>query len=291
MTKKEAWLALEDGRTFRGFSFGAEGEAYGEVVFNTSLMGYQEILTDPSYKGQLVCMTYPLIGNYGVNLEDVESRRPFVEGFVVKEASRIRSNWRSTEDLGSYLARNGVVGIEGIDTRAAKKEAFEAAHGRRPAVCLPGLTRNGRDFHDLALTLAGNPEDSRDVYTLDYRGRGLSQSDPDWRNYAVPVETQDVLDFMTMRGLSNAAIIGTSRGGIIAMVMAAAQPSSVGAVILNDIGPVIEPAGLGRIAAYVGRAADKVARNEKEGQTFRANMVKVAALALAAIEAHDSGYC
>ena len=116
---------MEDGKIYRGFSFGAEGEAYGEVVFNTSMMGYQEILTDPSYKGQMVCMTYPLIGNYGVNPEDVESRQPFVEGFIVKEASRIHSNWRATEDLGTYLHKNKVVSIEGIDTRALTKHLRE----------------------------------------------------------------------------------------------------------------------------------------------------------------------
>ena len=115
---KKAILVLEDGRTFRGESFGAEGECFGEMVFNTSMSGYQEILTDPSYAGQLVCMTYPLIGNYGVNEEDTESRRPWVEGFVVREASRIASNWRSTETLDSYLKRHKIVGIEHIDTRA-----------------------------------------------------------------------------------------------------------------------------------------------------------------------------
>ncbi len=125
MRRKEAVLALEDGLTFRGYSFGAEGEAYGEVVFNTSMTGYQEILTDPSYKGQMVCMTYPLIGNYGVNQEDVESTRPFVEGFIVKELSRIYSNWRASEELGSYLKRNRVVGIEGIDTRKLTKHLRE----------------------------------------------------------------------------------------------------------------------------------------------------------------------
>jgi len=114
----KAILVLEDGRTFNGASFGAEGETFGEIVFNTSMSGYQEILTDPSYAGQIVCMTYPLIGNYGVNTEDVESRRPWVEGFVVREASRIASNWRSTETLDSYLKRNNIVGIEHIDTRA-----------------------------------------------------------------------------------------------------------------------------------------------------------------------------
>ncbi len=111
-------LVLEDGRTFHGASFGAGGETFGEMVFNTSMAGYQEILTDPSYAGQIVCMTYPLIGNYGVNEDDVESRRPWVEGFVVREASRIRSNWRSTKSLDEYLKENRIVGIEHIDTRA-----------------------------------------------------------------------------------------------------------------------------------------------------------------------------
>jgi carbamoyl-phosphate synthase small subunit len=114
----KAILVLEDGRTFNGASFGAEGETFGEIVFNTSMSGYQEILTDPSYAGQIVCMTYPLIGNYGVNAEDIESRRPWAEGFVVREASSIASNWRSTETLDAYLNRNNIVGIEHIDTRA-----------------------------------------------------------------------------------------------------------------------------------------------------------------------------
>lgn len=114
----EAILALEDGTIFKGRSFGAAGESSGEVVFNTSMAGYQEILTDPSYKGQIVAMTYPLIGNYGVNKEDVESRRPFVEGFVVKEYCKAASNWRKEQSLGDYLKRNKILGIEGIDTRA-----------------------------------------------------------------------------------------------------------------------------------------------------------------------------
>jgi len=114
----KAILVLEDGRTFTGASFGAEGETFGEMVFNTSMTGYQEILTDPSYAGQIVCMTYPLIGNYGVNEADVESRRPWLEGFVVREASRVRSNWRSTMSLDDYLKQNDIVGIEHIDTRA-----------------------------------------------------------------------------------------------------------------------------------------------------------------------------
>ncbi len=115
---KDAILVLEDGRTFAGASFGADGETFGEIVFNTSMSGYQEILTDPSYAGQIVCMTYPLIGNYGINNEDSESRRPWVEGFVVRESSRIVSNWRSQLSLQDYLKNSGILGIEGIDTRA-----------------------------------------------------------------------------------------------------------------------------------------------------------------------------
>jgi carbamoyl-phosphate synthase small subunit len=115
---KPAILALADGAVFRGSSFGAEGETNGEVVFNTSMTGYQEILTDPSYRGQLVCMTYTEIGNVGVNSADVESRRPFVDGFIVKEYWAEPSNWRAEESLGDYLRRHAIVGISGIDTRA-----------------------------------------------------------------------------------------------------------------------------------------------------------------------------
>jgi len=111
-------LALEDGRVFRGRSWAADGEACGEMVFNTSMTGYQEVLTDPSYAGQIVCMTYPLIGNYGVNSEDEESSRPWVEGFVVREAARMASSWRAQETLDSYLKRWHIPAIEGIDTRA-----------------------------------------------------------------------------------------------------------------------------------------------------------------------------
>lgn len=117
----KAWLALEDGLVFEGESFGATGTRVGEVVFNTSMTGYQEILTDPSYAGQIVTMTYPLIGNYGVTPEDAESRRSFVEGFVVRELSRVRSNWRSQASLAEFLADQGVIGIEGIDTRMLTK--------------------------------------------------------------------------------------------------------------------------------------------------------------------------
>jgi len=115
---RRALLALADGTVFEGEAFGANGEAVGEIVFNTSMMGYQEILTDPSYHGQLVAMTYPEIGNVGVNAEDVESRRPFVRGFIVKEYWDPPSSWRAQESLGDYMRRHGIGGISGIDTRA-----------------------------------------------------------------------------------------------------------------------------------------------------------------------------
>src|SRR6516162_1613134 len=114
----EALLALADGRVFRGRAFGALGEVTGEVVFNTAMTGYQEVLTDPSYSGQLVCMTYPQIGNVGINREDEESARIYVEGFIVKEYVPRPSNWRAEISLGEYLERAGVPGIELIDTRA-----------------------------------------------------------------------------------------------------------------------------------------------------------------------------
>ena len=118
MSKKNhtAILALADGTVFEGKAF-APGEAVGEVVFNTSMTGYQEILTDPSYHGQLVCMTYPEIGNVGVNPEDVESGKPFVQGFIVKEYWDTPSNWRARKSLGAYLSEHGIPGIHGIDTR------------------------------------------------------------------------------------------------------------------------------------------------------------------------------
>jgi carbamoyl-phosphate synthase small subunit len=118
----KAILALEDGSVFHGEGFGARASACGEVCFNTSMTGYQEILTDPSYKGQIVTMTYPLIGNYGVNRIDVESWRPHVGGFVIRELSPVVSNWRADWSLADYLDQNGIPGIQGVDTRALTKK-------------------------------------------------------------------------------------------------------------------------------------------------------------------------
>lgn len=147
-----AILVLEDGRTFNGASFGATGETFGEMVFNTSMTGYQEILTDPSYAGQIVCMTYPLIGNYGTNEVDVESRRPWAEGFVVREASRIASNWRSTESLDDYLKRNEIVGVEHIDTRALVR------HIRDKGAMRAGISSVDLDAESLLKKVLASPE-------------------------------------------------------------------------------------------------------------------------------------
>jgi carbamoyl-phosphate synthase small subunit len=121
-----ALLALEDGTVFRGRSCGAPGETAGELVFNTSLSGYQEVITDPSYAGQIVTMTMPHIGNYGANGADMESRGVFAAGFVVRELSELASNWRAEETMGSFLARHGVVAIEGVDTRRLTRHIREA---------------------------------------------------------------------------------------------------------------------------------------------------------------------
>jgi carbamoyl-phosphate synthase small subunit len=116
-----AILALEDGRCFEGCAFGATGTTTGEICFNTSMTGYQEVITDPSYRGQIVSMTYPQIGNYGVNPEDAESREPHIRGFVIGELCEVPSNWRSTGSLSDYLAEHNILGIEGVDTRALTK--------------------------------------------------------------------------------------------------------------------------------------------------------------------------
>jgi carbamoyl-phosphate synthase small subunit len=116
-----AILALEDGRCFEGTSFGATGTTTGEICFNTSMTGYQEVITDPSYRGQIVSMTYPQIGNYGINSEDSESAEPHIRAFVIGELCEVPSNWRSSQSLSAYLHENRILGIEGIDTRALTK--------------------------------------------------------------------------------------------------------------------------------------------------------------------------
>ena len=144
--------------------------------------------------------------------------------------------YRSHDDLLLYVRKYGSSDLPG-----------------RPLLCLPGLTRNGRDFQGLAKALATHPANPRTVYCLDYRGRGRSEWDKDWHNYSVYVELLDVVSFLTLRGLDDIAIVGTSRGGIIAMMLAVMRPSAMGCLVMNDIGPVIETAGLARIMGYAGK--------------------------------------
>src|SRR5437868_11064356 len=150
-------LALEDGLVFEGRSFGRAGEATGEVVFNTALAGYQEVLTDPSYAGQIVTMTYPHIGNYGVNREDVESARPQVAGFVVREVSTRASSWRASGELHRYLDESGIVGISEIDTRALTRHLRTVGAKR-------GVISTGDADHD---ALIGKARASRSMVGLD----------------------------------------------------------------------------------------------------------------------------
>ncbi|GBE42245.1 acyl-CoA esterase [bacterium BMS3Bbin10] len=160
---------------------------------------------------------------------------------------------KMTQDPGwienTYSSHDGLK----LYSRHYPARQAETAQATRPVLCLPGLTRNSNDFHVLALHLSQNSETPRDVYCLDYRGRGRSGYDPSWRNYSPYIELLDTLDFMTLTTLHHAAILGTSRGGIIAMLMAVIRPGAIGAVILNDIGPVIEMRGLARIIGYVGK--------------------------------------
>jgi len=158
---KPAILALEDGRVFRGRSWAADGESTGEMVFNTSMTGYQEVLTDPSYAGQIVCMTYPLIGNYGVNSQDPESSRPWVEGFVVREAARMASSWRSEESLDAYLKRWNIVAIDHIDTRALVRHIRDKGAMR---ACLSSVDPNADSVIEKART--SPPMENRELASV-----------------------------------------------------------------------------------------------------------------------------
>ncbi len=171
-----AYLLLEDGRHFPGVSLGAVGPALGEVVFNTSMTGYQEILTDPSYAGQLVAMTYPLLGNYGVNDEDAESGGPQVAGFVAREASRVYSSWRGRSTLHAYLSRHGVVGIAGVDTRALTR------HIRSQGAMRGGIAPGSRDRDEVLDAILGHPP---------MEGLDLACGVSTHRRYEVPAEGRE----------------------------------------------------------------------------------------------------
>src|SRR4051812_26128397 len=172
---KTATLALENGQTFEGVSIGADGETTGEVVFNTSLTGYQEVLTDPSYAGQIVTMTAPEIGNTGTNPEDAEDERPRLAGFVVREASPVVSNWRATESLDAYLARNGIVAIEGIDTRALTRHLRDHGAQNGAIGVLPNATS------DAIAALVRKAKEAPDMNGLDLATGVSTREKYTWR--------------------------------------------------------------------------------------------------------------
>jgi carbamoyl-phosphate synthase small subunit len=268
---KNALLALEDGSVFRGVGFGACASACGEVCFNTSMTGYQEILTDPSYKAQIVTMTYPLIGNYGVNRQDVESWKPHVAGFVVHELSPLVSNWRADASLAEYLAENGVPGIQGIDTRALTKklrvrgalngfittEDLTEAEAVRRARAWPGLV--GVDYVREVTHREPFAWDEQDVQSANFRlVQGLEARDP--RTVADPLPPADIPIVAYDFGMKYNILRRLRQHGFKTYVVPAGAPASevlarkpAGVFLSNGPG---DPAALG----YAVRAVSELVR-------------------------------
>ncbi len=169
----KAILALEDGTIFHGNSFGVEGEVIGEIVFNTGMTGYQEVLTDPSYCGQIVTMTYPLIGNYGVNFDDIESSRPQVRGFIVRELCKTPSNWRSIETLNEYLKRHKIIGIEGMDTRALTRILRDKGTMKGIITTIPGFKLEEKIDEIKAYAIKDPVSQVTTQEVVHYKGSGL----------------------------------------------------------------------------------------------------------------------
>jgi carbamoyl-phosphate synthase small subunit len=210
----KATLALEDGAIYEGKAFGATGEAFGEIVFNTSMTGYQEILTDPSYVGQICVMTYPLIGNYGIVAEDFESGAVQAEGFVVREYTDAYSNWRAQESLGDFLKRHGVLGIEGVDTRAITRRVREG--GELRAVIATGDC----DHAELVAAAKSKPG----LEGMDIAGHVTTQAQYGWKNdlesptawmdaSAVANSDQQTLDFTGARAVG----VAETRHSVVAL--------------------------------------------------------------------------
>lgn len=244
----EAILALEDGRTFRGRSFGAPGECCGELVFNTSLCGYQEILTDPSYAGQIVTMTYPHIGNYGVNRHDVESRRIQAVALVVREACSVPSNWQSEMTLPEYLRQNGIVGLDGVDTRAITRHIREAGAMK---AAISTLGRSEKEVVEMARNWPGLV--GRDMVQY------VTRSEPEtWPSPENPRFRVVVYDF----GVKNSILRFLADSGCQITVVPAYTPAEDvlaqkpdGVLLSNGPG---DPAGLTRIIPEVRKLIGQV---------------------------------
>ncbi len=226
LDKPQAVLALEDGAVYPGFAFGYAGSTVGEVVFNTSMTGYQEILTDPSYHGQIVTMTYPHIGNYGVSVYDMESNRAFAKGFIVREFSRVASNHRANQDLQSFMKQHRIVGIEGVDTRALTRRL------RRGGV-VKGVIRHGRSGQGETRSLI---EEARSHPDID--GRDMTPEVTTPLPYAHPTFQDDprvvVIDF----GIKHSIVYKLEQSGA-EVIMVPAQTTPAQIMALDPMGLVL----------------------------------------------------
>lgn len=235
LSKPPAILALEDGTVYYGYAFGAPGDTTGEIVFNTSMMGYQEIITDPSYHGQIVMMTYPHIGNYGMSVYDMESNKPFARGFIVREFSRVASNHRANQDLRSFMEQHGIIGIEGIDTRALTRRL-------RTGGVVKGVIHHGKPDDDLEQELIARAKNHTDI-----DGRDMTPEVTTPLPYARPTFQDNprvvVLDF----GIKNSIVYQLEQAGAeVIVVPARTTPAQI--MALNPYGLVIsngpgDPAG------------------------------------------------
>lgn len=268
--KIPATLVLEDGTTLRGWGFGARGETTAEIIFHTGMTGYQEVITDPSYRGQMVIMTYPLIGNYGIAELDSESPRPQVNGFVVRELSSLASNWRAEATLHDYFVRHGVLGIEGVDTRAL------VLHVRQAGAMRAALST---ECHDPALlrerALAEPPMEGRDLVSevttrerYEYhpdpakvellRRLGGNEPIPDSQNSAGPRRHVVAFDFGIKRNILD---LLCAQGFAVTVVPAWTTAEEVlgmnpdGVFLSNGPG---DPAALGGIVAEIRKLIGKV---------------------------------
>ena len=234
-----AVLALEDGSLFHGGGFGARASACGEVCFNTSMTGYQEILTDPSYKGQIVTMTYPHIGNYGVNRQDVESWRPHVGGFVIRELSPLVSNWRADCSLAEYLEQNGIPGVQGLDTRALTRKlrvrgalnGFISTEGVSDAEALqrarewPGLI--GVDYVKEVTHQQAFLWDERDEQSASFKlVQGMAPALADARNVREPLPPADLPIVAYDYGMKYNILRRLRQHGFSVRVVPAATPAA-----------------------------------------------------------------
>ncbi|HEX7041054.1 MAG TPA: glutamine-hydrolyzing carbamoyl-phosphate synthase small subunit [Trueperaceae bacterium] len=226
LSKPRAVLALEDGTVYKGYAFGARGKSVGEIVFNTSMTGYQEILTDPSYHGQIVTMTYPHIGNYGVSVYDMESNRPYARGFIVREFSRVASNHRANQDLQSFMEQHGIVGIEGIDTRALTRRL-------RVGGVVKGVIYHGDADDELEAELVREAREH-----IDIDGRDMTPEVTTPLPYARPTFKDNprvvVLDF----GIKHSIVYQLERAGAEVIVVPA-QTTPAQIMALDPYGLVI----------------------------------------------------